>query len=284
MKRFLFTAGVFALMIGTVASAQDTKPADPAKPEQPANKATNPFAQGKGATLPAQSDRGAFGTVSARTAATRLATLEEDLELLEANRDLRKAHIKVAEVGVKMAEVNAVRTLQLFEKGGVTREEADRVKLDIEAAKAQVEIRMAEMKEVEVKIKHAKKHIDDAKAARPVPVPKALDPVPPPAPTAPQVDPKVIAELKAQLDKLAVEGQKATAEAKKTDEAAKAAADELTKLLDAAKLGKIRADALEQLKAKAAETQAAAAAAKKKAQALEEELAVVKAKLKEIEK
>lgn len=292
MKRFLFTAGVFALSCAFV-GAQDTKPEEPKKAEDPApaKKAVNPFAaQRKVEVLPAQPDRGAFGTVSARTAASRIATLEEDLELLEASRELRKAHVRVAEVGVKIAEVNTARMLKMFEKGVATREEADRVKLDVETAQAQVDIRMAEMKEVELRIKHAKKHLDDAKAAairvapaNPI-VRPAVDPVPPPAATAPQVDPKEIEALKAQLDKQSVEAQKAAVEAKKAAESAKEAAAALAEIKRVAMLGRVKAGTIEAAEARAKEAQDAAEVAKEKAKAAEEAVAKTKAKLKELQK
>ena len=49
--------------------------------------------------------------------------------------------------------------------------ELGKAEADFEMAKAQVDIRAAELKEVEVKIKHAKKRLDDAKlgGVRPLP-------------------------------------------------------------------------------------------------------------------
>ncbi|MCE9564644.1 MAG: hypothetical protein K8U57_21635 [Planctomycetes bacterium] len=290
MKRFLFAAGVFAL-IGTAVGAQDTKPADPAKPEQPvpAKDKENPFrAQGKVTTLPAQP--GGFGTATTRVTVAKMAALEEDFETLEAQRDVKKAIVKLAEIGLKVAELSVPRYEKLAANNTISKEEVEKVRLEVEVAKAQLEIRIAEMKEVEVKIKHAKKRLDEAKAAaiRPAPantvVRPAVDPVPPPAPTAPQADPKVVAELKAKLEKLTDEAAKAAAEAKKADENAKVAAEELAAIKRVAMLGRVKAGTIEAAEAKAKEAQAAADAAKEKVKTLEQEIAKLKAKIKEIEK
>jgi len=101
-----------------------------------------------------------------------------------------------------------------------------------------------------------------------------------PAPTAAQLDPKQVAELKAKLEQLIADVQKAKVDAKKADEEAKVAADELAQLFEAGKLGKINAAVLEQLKAKASETQAKADASKAKVKELEAAVAQLKAKLK----
>jgi hypothetical protein len=94
--------------------------------------------------------------------------------------------VKVAEVGVKIAELQTGRVEKLASTNAVSKEELEKARLELDAAKAQLEIRLAEMREVEVRIKHAKKRLDDAKAGppggrtQPNPAPKAVDP---PAPT-----------------------------------------------------------------------------------------------------
>lgn len=172
MKRFLFATGVFALVVASVALAQDPKP-DPAQPEPKAAKAAKAVV-GKAVQLqPAQP-----GII--RVTPAKMAQLEEDFETLEAHRDVRKAHVRAAEVAIKAAEIN----LDLLGKGGnIPAVELAKAKLEVEAAKAQLEIRIAEMKEVEVKVKYAKKRLDDAKGgvapgAVIRPNPKQVDPPP----------------------------------------------------------------------------------------------------------
>jgi hypothetical protein len=126
--------------------------------------------------------------------------LEEEVETLEAQRDTKKAYVRAAEVGVRASEVGLERMLRLVTNGAASKEELEKYKLEIEAAKALVEIRIAEMKEVEVKIKHAKKRLEEAKAGprplhafppnppRPVEVPK-LEAPPKPKDPPKQADP-----------------------------------------------------------------------------------------------
>ncbi len=147
MKHFLFAAGALGL-VAACAAAQN-----PATP--PAQPAVQPKA------VPAQP--GGFGT--ARVTAARMAQLEEEVETLEAHRDVRKAHVKAAGVAVKAAELGVQQVRAAAEKGIVSKEEIDKAALGVEAAKAQLEIHVAEMREVEVKIKYAKKRLEDAKAA-----------------------------------------------------------------------------------------------------------------------
>ena len=105
-----------------------------------------------------------------------LPQLMEELESLEAQRETKKAYVKAAEIGVKAAELTLGRTEKLVGLNAISKEDLEKTKLDLDAAKAQVEIRMAEMKEVEVRIKHAKRKLDARKMADdPVP-PKAKDP------------------------------------------------------------------------------------------------------------
>jgi len=187
MKRFVFVAGVIALISAAMAMAQD-----PAQPEVPAGKGKGQpdRVKGKGAGLPAELQPGGgfqptpkdttWGPASSRLASTRLASMEEEVETLEAHRDTKKAIVRAAEVAVKSAEVN----LDVLSKVGVTapQTEITKARLEVEAARAQLEIRTCEMKEVEVKIKYAKKRLEDAKAAtvRPAPAPRPVDPPPPP--------------------------------------------------------------------------------------------------------
>ena len=163
MSRFLFSIGAIAVFTSTVIIAQDPPPTT-SRPAQPPAKAGRPEPKAN----PFSPDR---GFPSTRLSATRMAALEEEFELLEAQRDVRRAHIRAAEIGVKSAMVSAERIEAIARNGVVSKEELDKAKLDVEAAKAQLEIRMAELKEIEVKIKFAKKRLDDARAAgvRPAP-------------------------------------------------------------------------------------------------------------------
>ena len=162
MRRVLFAA-VTAVLGCAVVAAQEPKPAPqpravPAQPVQP---------------LPIR--------VAGVTAA-RMAQLEEEVETLEAHRDVKKAYLRAAEVTAKATE----KLFALMQKAGanaVSATEAGKAEADFEMAKAQVDIRAAELKEVDVKLKHAKKRLEDAKATgvRPAPgavrpEPKAIDP------------------------------------------------------------------------------------------------------------
>lgn len=113
-----------------------------------------------------------------RVSPTVLARYEEEADVLEAQLGVKRAYIKAAQVTVTGAKVKLDRAQKLLESKAITDEEVQLAKLDLEAALAQIGIREAEMKEVEVKLKYAKKRVEDAKAGvRPV---------------APRVDPKPI--------------------------------------------------------------------------------------------
>ena len=168
MKRFVISAGVFALVVA-VAVAQDTRPAQP------------PAAAGRPAqakTAPPQP--GTWALPATRVTAAKMLLLEEDLETLEAQRDIRRAYARAAEVAVKSAELSYAHFAKLAKANTISQQELEKGRLELEAAKAQLEIRMAEIKEIEVKIKYAKKRLDDAKAAgvRPPPA-RGVDPPPP---------------------------------------------------------------------------------------------------------
>ncbi|HEY1186364.1 MAG TPA: hypothetical protein VGE74_01850 [Gemmata sp.] len=150
------------LVGGLIAPAQDEKAVRPAQPAQP--KVIQP--------LPAR---------PLTVTAAKMAQLEEEAEVLEAQREVKKAHIKAAEIRVE-ATNQRYELLNKAAKG--TREDHD-AKYEFDMAKAQLEIRIAELKETEVKVKFARKRLEDAKAAgvRPVPnprpvAPKAVDPPP----------------------------------------------------------------------------------------------------------
>lgn len=108
------------------------------------------------------------------------AVMEEELESLEAQRETKKAYVKAAEIGVKAAELGQSRIEKLLASSVISKEDFDKAKLDVEAAKAQLEIRVAEMKEVDVKIKHLKKRIEMRVAPK--------EPVPPKDPPKPNAE------------------------------------------------------------------------------------------------
>ena len=150
MRRVLFAAVLAVLAGAAVSEAQERVPERPVQPVRPAV-----------------------------AAPARVAALEEEVELLEAQRDVRKAHIRATEVGVEATKSR----FDLLAKGagaGISATEVLAARFEFELAKAQLDIRLAEFKEVEVKIKHAKKRLEEAKAAgvRPGPVPGGGRPLP----------------------------------------------------------------------------------------------------------
>jgi len=152
-----------SLLLGSSAALADDPP-PPAKVAQPMGLLQ------LGAVQPANP----FGRVAPAT----VARYEEDADVLEAQLDVKKAYIKAADVGVMGAKVKLDRAMKLAVNKAITNEEVELAKLDLETATAQLEIRRAETKEVEVKLKYAKKRLEDAKALRPAPPARAADPIP----------------------------------------------------------------------------------------------------------
>ncbi len=178
MTRFLLAALLFTLAGGVL--AQDRQPPAKANPRglgglaQPDPKA-NPFQPG--AVLPAR-------PLTARNAAALLPQLEEEFEVLEAHLDGKRGHCKVAKIGIELAQLNASRVEKLAAAKAASREEFEKARLEIALAEAQYEIRNAELKETEIRIKHAKKRLEETKAIanrivapRPIEV-KQIDPPP----------------------------------------------------------------------------------------------------------
>lgn len=133
--------------------------------------------------------------------------LEEELELLEANRDVRRAHVRAAEVGVEAAKLGVERLRRIVASGASTKEELDKAVLEVKAAEAQLEIRLAEVKEVEVKIKYARLRLDDARGKGPAdpetkPNPKGNSPLEPADPTVRKAEAEVeVAKFRVQVAK-----------------------------------------------------------------------------------
>jgi hypothetical protein len=148
MKPFLFAAVACALITTAVVTAQNQPPApqpNPVPQAQPQPKAAQPR------PLP--------------VSPTVMMNYEENVELYEAQRDARKAYVRAAEVAVKSAELSYANLDRIAKANQISREELEKGKLEVEAAKAHLEIRLCELKEIEVKLKYAKKRLDDAKAA-----------------------------------------------------------------------------------------------------------------------
>jgi Skp family chaperone for outer membrane proteins len=94
---------------------------------------------------------------SSQTAIANAQTrLEEELETLEAQRQIKKGHVKMAELEVSEAKDDLEKAAR--------KEDVQEAKHDLDKSKAQLEIKSDELKEVEVKIKHAHKRLDETKA------------------------------------------------------------------------------------------------------------------------
>jgi chromosome segregation ATPase len=92
--------------------------------------------------------------------------IKDDLELLEAAGHTKAAHVRAAEVAVNAAR----RKLDLVRKvGGGVIAGADQatIESELESAEAQLEVRKAEYGEHAVKVKQAKRRLDEALGSRP---------------------------------------------------------------------------------------------------------------------
>ncbi len=142
MRRFLLAATLFALIGMTSALADDprSRVTQPVQPKQIPQ------------DLPS-------------TRITTSTSLEEELELLQAQRETRKGYLKAAEMTLKTSQVKLDELKEITpaftDNPG---ESIKRLKLELEAAKGLFEARAGELKEVEVKIKFAKKRVEEAKA------------------------------------------------------------------------------------------------------------------------
>ncbi len=163
-------AMVAFVLTGTLILAQDPPPAAPPVPVAPPVPARPVVQPAQPVPLPVP-PRLIMGN------AARVAQLEEEMETLEAALDVKKAHVKAAEVSVDAAKARHDLVVRAV-AGSQTEVQILTAKFDHELAKAQLGVRQAEVKEVEVKVKYAKKRLDEAKPAvrpqpggvRPVPV------------------------------------------------------------------------------------------------------------------
>ena len=268
MRQMTF-AFVVVLAGAAWAMAEDPKPARPAQQPVPP--------PGPPAIQPVQPRP--IGVTPARMTA-----LEEEVETLEAHREAKKAYVRAAELTVRRAELNLNRLADLLAKAAITKDEVEMAKLDVEMAKAQVGIHVAEQKEVEVKLKYAKKRLEDAKAAgvRPVPVPPGVRPVdPPPVGLA---DPKAVEELKAKLARTQAGLEKNADESKKAEAVLEIAEKRLKIILKVAESGHVSDADIEDTRATVKSAKEAVEKLAKERKALEDETAELQKKLKEIEK
>lgn len=160
---------VLVLSTGAALVAQERAPAQPEQPK---------------VVRPVQPGPNQPGPPPVRvTPAARLAQLEEEVETLEAARDVRRGHLRLAELNVARAGAAFERVKVLHEaKGGqlVSAADVEGAKFDLETTKIQFEIRAAEVREVEVRLKYAKRRLEEAKqgGARPAPGGRPADPKP----------------------------------------------------------------------------------------------------------
>jgi hypothetical protein len=86
-------------------------------------------------------------------------------DLLEAQLDTRKAYSRAAEVALAAAKKKLDRAERARVAGTATAEDVDQAKTEVETAAAQLDIRKAEVRETEVRLKLARKRPDGAKPA-----------------------------------------------------------------------------------------------------------------------
>jgi hypothetical protein len=275
MKQLLLAAGVVALVVASGSTGQDPKPGDPKQPAQPK-------AGGFGKKAQTEPKAGGFGT-SRPLSATLLLSYEENVELLDAQRETKKAHIAAAGVAVKLAEVNVAQIERAVAANAGGRTELEKARLEVEAAKARLEIQIGEMKEIEVRAKYAKKRLEEVKAMERAPAPenpfrkgkvdrKAVDPPPPVARTVEEVVSVLTvleAERRAAVSNLAEESAAAERELVRTRRAAEAGAP---------------AGVVEAAEAKAKEAKEKLKQVQAEEEKFLERLKLIRSKLKEIEK
>jgi multidrug resistance efflux pump len=126
---------------------------------------------------------------------SRLLQLEEELELLQAQLDIKRAHVKLAEVNAAAKESRFKLLNELQGKAAFSQLDVLDARYAWELAEAELRVCMAEMREIEVKIKYAQRRWEEAKGGRPQPKgePNARDF---------SVDEKALAELAERIARL----------------------------------------------------------------------------------
>jgi multidrug resistance efflux pump len=98
---------------------------------------------------------------------------EENVELLESQLDIKRAYVKAAEVALAGSTEKFKLVQDANQKGTAGLDQVVAARLERDTDAAQVEIRKAELNEVAVKLKHAKRRLEDAKG-KPAPAPKVV--------------------------------------------------------------------------------------------------------------
>jgi multidrug resistance efflux pump len=89
-------------------------------------------------------------------------SLEEAVETLEAQLETKRAYVKAAQASLTGAEEKLKLTTKLVETGAARAEELGPVRAERDVAAAMVEVRKAELNEVAVRLKHARRRLEDA--------------------------------------------------------------------------------------------------------------------------
>jgi Skp family chaperone for outer membrane proteins len=88
----------------------------------------------------------------------------DSAEVLEAQLDTRTAYLKAAQVAQVAAKAKLERASRARKTGAVSVEEYEQVKMEVEAIAAQLDVRKAEVREVEARLKQAKVRPVEAKS------------------------------------------------------------------------------------------------------------------------
>jgi hypothetical protein len=163
MIRRVAVACALILFGGLLAADEPKEPRPGVKPIQPEQ--------------PAQPNAGRPNPFTRPVTPALMMTLEENVELLEAQIETKRAYVKAAEDAFHAAKMRD--TLLNKAKGGVNELERFNASAEMSSAIALMQIRKCELKELDVRLKYAVKRLHEAKAApvRPVPEPRpAVDP------------------------------------------------------------------------------------------------------------
>jgi beta-lactamase regulating signal transducer with metallopeptidase domain len=152
-------------------AAGPTRPVEAREPQDP--RPTTPAAEPlprpdpRPRSTPAEPRTGGPPAAANRyTAAEEVERLKDEVELLAAQRETKMATVRVAETALKQAVTNIARIERLHKSGAAPQEELDKLQSEVENAKAQLDVRRAELAEHEVKMAQAKRRLDRATAPR----------------------------------------------------------------------------------------------------------------------
>jgi beta-lactamase regulating signal transducer with metallopeptidase domain len=117
--------------------------------------------------------------------------LKDEVELLAVQSQVRRAAVRIAKTALLRAEEKVPHTESLVKKGFAQAEDLRQARYDVEDARAQFEMREAELQEHELRIAQAKRRLDRVAAVRPTTVtPGTLRVNPGTRPVAPRLDPE----------------------------------------------------------------------------------------------